>query len=90
MSERDEDLTIEICEFPEHQEINEWLTAENDILKKQLSHEKAKNAALAGELSKFKALANRVLIGDKTENSWDSAHDAFVRLVGELLKWREE
>lgn len=90
VAERDETLRIELCEFPEHQKINEWLKAENDVLKQQLSYEKAKSAAIAGELSRFKALAGRVLDGDKIEDGWNSAHKAFVGLIGGLLGWRDE
>jgi len=75
----------ELCEFPDHARQIERLKVENELLKNQISYEKAKNAIIHGELSAFKALAHRVLHGDKSEKSWDSRQEAFVRLVRGLL-----
>ena len=76
----------EYCEqWPDHVEQIQRLIIENELLKQQLSYEKAKNARLAGELSRFKELARRVLYGDKHPSSWDNRREGLVRLVGGLL-----
>ena len=64
--------------------------AEVDVLMRKLNFEKAKNASLAGELARFQGLASRVLHGSGPQGSWDSQHDAFIQLIGELLRWRKE
>jgi len=81
----DSDFVHEVCEFPDHFRQIERLKIENEQLKQQVSYEKAKNSILAGEISTFRELARRVLYGDKDEESWDSRHEAFIRLVGGLL-----
>lgn len=81
----DPEFYQEICEFPDHAGQIERLKIENELLKEQISFEKAKNAILHGEVSTFKELARRVLHSDKTEKTWDSRQEAFVRLVGGLL-----
>jgi len=78
------DFIHELCDF-DHIVHIERLKIENELLKQGLSYEKARNAVLSGELSKFKELARRVLLSSKHKNTWDSQHEAFVRLIGGLL-----
>lgn len=87
LEDRLEDPSVahEVCEVPHHGRLIERLKVENELLKGQVSHEKAKNAIFHGELSTFRELARRVMHGDKCEDSWDSRKEAFVRLVGGLL-----
>lgn len=82
---KEQGFTHEICEFPDHVRQIERLKVEKEFLKGQISYEKAKNAIIHGEFSTFRELARRVLDGDKSEKSWDSRQEAFVRQVGGLL-----
>ena len=86
----DEGFVHEACGDATHDWQIERLKVENQCLKEKISHEKAKNAILHGELSKYKELARRVLHGDSHRRTWNSRQEAFVRLVSGLLGLQSE
>lgn len=88
VADRQKGLVVVVCDFPEHQRDNERLKAESDVLKQRLSSEKARNSLLSGELSKSRDLAERITEGLESEQ--DNLDDSLVKLIGGLLRWREE
>ena len=54
---QDPDFIVEVCEFPDHQNDIEFYRAESELLKRNLLHEKTKNADLARRLALARGLA---------------------------------
>jgi len=75
---------VEYRNFPQHATKIERLTAENQVLKLRLTDAKVNNASLAGDLARYKGLAERILAENEDDGNDE---EALKELVGGLLAW---